>query len=401
MSHQKSWALLSLGLLLVSFASLSLMYLLYYWEQSLRDQKFEGDNNVSENSPAEPALENESKITALDSLFLNNSQGFSEPISTSSEIKKEDNNNPKKGSSIISLERENELVLQLKEKESALEKMNEEIAKLTKKIERGVEDLVEYKLFSEEQLKQKQLQLTSAQQTIDSQKEEILKGNEQNQRLESKINDLNYEIKTLLRLNESVETRKTRKEENSFHDTGISERRENDPHVQYGSDNKHETVADVEPHQLLKKCINTAQKLTGANYYGNEASRYREFSTSYFAIDQKRLFESLKRETGAILVVYSQKEQRLLFANDTTSTLLGWSPDQFVTDFAKIVKQGISEWKKTLQSISIAKEAEIRLLMKTNTDVELLFNCHLGVIPSGLFKGFVIGSLAPLKTQLA
>lgn len=397
MSHQKSWTLLSLGLLLISFASLSLLYLLFYWEQSLRDKKKEENNEASFASSLNAAFEKQGKITALDHSFLDQSQNFPEPIFAMQPDKGEEASQ-KRGFSLVNLDRESELLSHLKLKDESIEKLGEEIRQLTMRMNQSVQDLADYKLFSEEQLKQKQLQLAAAMQVIDSQKSEMEKRLTQIQQLDGKIHDLSYEIKTLLRLNEievvQNQPKKSKKEELYCLDTTASGSDESEA-VPLKIDLKNSQATGIEPGKLLKKCIDAAQKLTGSNYYGGEASRYREFPSSYFAIDQKRLFESLQAETGALLIVYSQKEQKLLFVSDMVKGLLGWSPERFVLDFPKIIGEGIFEWKRILQSISLAQEAEIRLLAKTSQGGEVLLSCNLGVIPSGLFRGYVIASLVP------
>lgn len=393
MSHQTSWTLFSLGLFLISFASLSLIYLLYYWEQSLRGPHQEDD---SFHSALTPPVEKAGKITALDPLYLSGSPHFPEPIFSVQEDKQGEGDQ-KKGSPIVDLERENELLLQLTAKDEMIERLNDEIKKLAQKEDRKDEDLADYKLFSDEQLKQKQLQLTTAQQVINTQKNESEKQLEHIHQLECKIQDLSYEIKTLLKLNDGVEEAKIiNKGSQSFEEEAGYEKKEKDKISQVKNDLKTDAAHCLEPNALLKKCVNMAQKLTGTNYYGSEGSRYREFPASYFAIDQKRLFESLRGESGALLVVYSQKEHKLIFANEMTKMLLGWSADKFINDFTKIIEDGIPEWKQTLQNISVTKEAEIRLLAKTNFGREVLLNCHLGVVPSGLFRGFVIGVCVPI-----
>src|SRR5215207_6947959 len=66
MSYNKSWALLSLGLLLVVFGSLSLIFLLSYWEQSMRDKRPGNSLLLSQYPSSHSTVEKEAKVTLLD-----------------------------------------------------------------------------------------------------------------------------------------------------------------------------------------------------------------------------------------------------------------------------------------------------------------------------------------------
>ena len=65
MSHHKSWTLLSLGLLLVVFGSLALIFLLSYWEQSMRDKKLGYSLLLAQHSQPSTSKK-EDKVTLLD-----------------------------------------------------------------------------------------------------------------------------------------------------------------------------------------------------------------------------------------------------------------------------------------------------------------------------------------------
>jgi hypothetical protein len=236
------------------------------------------------------------------------------------------------------------------------------------------------------------------------------KRQEQIQQLDSKVHDLSYEIKTLLYLHEDeVSSSKTStraktevpaatlpifsSHESSHESLGrplaLAENRMCAQH------NKIESPVhtSVEAAKLLKHCIQLTEKLTGANYHSNESSRYREFPSSYYAIDQRRLFDSLRHETYALIVVYSQKEQKVVFANNEVKTLLGWSPEKLVADFPTLIQGGMQEWKRAIALLTTTSESQARFLFKARNGQEILLNCHLGLIPTGLFRNYVIGVL--------
>lgn len=406
MSHHKSWALLSLGLLLVVFGTLSLIFLISYWEQSMRDKKSVNSLLLSQPPPSVFLTEKETKVTSLDPslTFISITPDTSENMNSKENIKEF---NLLQAALQANQKQQEEIAKSLETKGQELHKKEEESKQLHIKIQQTTQDFADYKLFSEEQLKQKQLQLESLQQIIENQRDEMEKRQEQIHQLDTKVHDLSYEIKTLLYLHEeetaSPQSVVIVKEEKSLF--SLSEMQgKNQEQTRIGTLEApifHETYQEsaiqtpLEAAQLLRKCINNAQKLTGANYYSNESSRYREFSSSYFAIDQRRLFDSLRSETGALLTVYSKKEDKLLFVNSESKTLLGWSPEKFLADFSSIMHEGIQDWKKALHGLSTSAESHTRLLAKTKQGQEILLNCHLGVIPSGLFRNYVIAVLYP------
>jgi hypothetical protein len=407
MSHNKSWTLLSLGLLLVVFGTLSLIFLLFYWEQSMRGDKKSTNSLLSQTPPTLFLTEKEAKVTSLDSSLTFSPLAHHDELDHMSSKETTKELNLLQTALKINQERQEELVQALEIKGQELHKQEEENKQLQLKVQQIAQDFADYKLFSEEQLKQKQMQLITLQQVIEDQRSEMEKRQEQIHQLDTKVHDLSYEIKTLLYLHEeeaSPAQSALIKEEMSLsylnETPKISKEQANiivgEASIEQENNIPEKAIqAPIEAALLLKKCINIAQKLAGANYYSNESSRYREFSSSYFAIDQRRLFDSLRGETGALLVVYSQKEQKLLFANNESKTILGWNPEKFLADFAAIMQEGIQDWKKALHILSTTSESQARLLAKTKQGQEMLLNCHLGVIPSGLFRNYVIGVLYP------
>lgn len=405
MSHNKSWTLLSLGLLLVVFGTIALIFLLSYWEQSLRDKKLHPSLLLSQ-QPESSTPKKEAKVTSLDPSLTFDTILHHEHTEHSGTKENSKELNLLQTALQSSQRQQEELARALELKGQDLHKQEEENRQLQLKAKQIAQDFADYKLFSEEQLKQKQLQLAALQQIVEDQRTEMEKRQEQIHQLDTKVHDLSYEIKTLLYLHkdEVPPAKGTHSKEERIQisasdlQTAIKEQTTTTllpPPIQEQAPSESAIHTPSEAGALLKKCIHTAQKLTGANYYSNESSRYRQFSSSYFAIDQRRLFDSLRSEKGALLVVYSQKDHKILFANTVSKALLGWSPEKFIADFTSIMQEGIQDWKKALQTLSSSSESHARLLAKTKQGQEVLLNCHLGTIPSGLFRNYAIGVLYP------
>lgn len=371
-----------------------------YWEQSIKE------NQSFFNGPQIGLLDisdaKEPKVTSLDTILtVHQETSFRKSIESLA---------PKEGTKEFNLSEasfkeaqteQEKLAHIIEAKNQELRKREEDNQQLKLQVQKVSQDFEDYKLFSEEQLRQKHLQLSSLQQMIEDQRAEMEKRQDQIVQLDTKVHDLSYEIKTLLYLHEddtpslALSTHKEEKTTYTIREQ-ITDYKYSPINGDSSVDPSNETPVKFEFAQnLLKKCISSAQKLTGSNYYSNESSRYREYSTSYFAIDQRRLYDNLKSETGAIIIVYSQKENKLLFVNNVCKDILGWSPEKFVADFPSIIQEGMQDWKKALHTLSTLSESHVRLLMKTKNGQEILVNCQLGVIPTGLFRLNVIGVIYP------
>lgn len=410
MSLNKSWSILSLGLLLITCGSFVLILLIYYWEKGLKGQTSEEPTAHSRQLAFFPN-DKETKVTSIDPslALIRNSPS---PIEADAPLKE----SVKELSLLQAALEENQeqyksLQEELELKEQAFIKIEEENKQLQVKAQQAAQDFSDYKLFSEEQLKQKNMQIAALQQMIEDQRAEMEKRQDQIYQLDTKVHDLSYEIKTLLYLHEEENSSKASskpvvKSESPFKITSSSSLTEQ-PDAPLPSsatiglleDNQSEKEklisSPIEATALLKKCLNIAQKLTGANYHSNEASRYREFSSSHYTIDQRRLFDSLRHETSGLIIMYAPKDNKLLFVNNQCKNIVGWSPEKFTSDFFQIFQEGLIDWKRAVAALSSSSESQSRLLAKTKNGQEVLLNCHLGLIPAGLFRNYIIGIFYP------
>ncbi len=397
----KSWGIVSLGFLLISVSSLIFFLFLLYGEKTFR-------NNFKTTDIFSHKQEKENKIASLDEVLSNeekqNKQKTDKDLFVSSETIQEIKN--LRLQLVENQENIFALTEQLTIKENEKQACIEENKRLENKFYKVSQDFSEYKLFGEEQLKQKNLQLTSAQMMIEDQRTEMEKRQEQICHLDSKIHDLSYEIRTLIHLHEvdstPVSSPFLKVDKIPRHlvpqatqvQTCIPEICTEEWSVDCVQNNNQIQTA-AEAWVLLRKCIGIAQKLTGASYYGNESSRFREFSSSHFTIDQRRLFDNLRNEENGLVLVYSQKENKLLFANHQTKNLLGCSPEKFITEFASFFQDSLNEWKKALSTLNHTPETQARLLIKTKKGSEIILNSHFGIVPTGLFRNYVICVLYP------
>jgi len=228
--------------------------------------------------------------------------------------------------------------------------------------------------------------LAEYQQAINNQRARLEAKQERVAQLESKVNDLSFEIRTLLQVDE-MEAAPLSGDRGPAH-------REVDQWVETlppSSDPGVHTQYDA--FVVLHRCLQTAHGLTGAGHFSGESSRLSELSLSNATIDLRRLFDKLKGESDAMVVAFSRSEGRLLFANAMTRALLGWSSERFVRDFAHLLRGGRREWDEATQTIQPGEEASLRLVLRDKEGSDQLIQCCMGMVARGAFKGCILAVL--------
>lgn len=227
------------------------------------------------------------------------------------------------------------------------------------------------------------------QKVIDQQRAAIEQKQQQIVHLENQIHDMRYEIKTLLQLAEQEplpDFQKTLIDFNEFTSNLSSP-------IAIETSQKVLTLENAS--LLLKRCLEIAQR-TSAGYSFTSSSRLKDLFVDHQALDLRQLFDSLKTESGALILFYSSKDEKVIFANAETKSLLGFSPEKFVQDFAGIVQEGMNEWKNSLATLAFKQEAHTRLLLKAKFNEDILVGVCLGSIRTGAFKGDAIAVVYPL-----
>ncbi|CRX38849.1 hypothetical protein [Estrella lausannensis] len=285
---------------------------------------------------------------------------------------------------------------------------NEEIQRLNQERERErvEKELKEEELDSaqrlfEEKLEEEKLRNIGLQETVSDLKSRLEFKQEEIDKLGGKIRDLTYEIKTLLQIADmsiiSEVRDKNEKEEDLFRNISLSspplsksDKVEKLPQDSYLAPESVKNLEDAK--KQLRRCLDIAQKITGSHYIRGQAARFRDMADHY-ALDLRRLCDSLRSENGAAVIVYSPRENRLLFINNHVKTILGYSPEKFVQDFESIVQEGMGDWKKVVGQLSTLHEAKTSLVMKNKNNEDVVVQCLLGMIPTGVFKSHVMGVL--------
>lgn len=281
-----------------------------------------------------------------------------------------------------------ELIQKQNALEEALHKLENEKSQFEQRIEDVNHQLSTKSSEAEEELRRKATLLSEYQETINQQREVIQKKQDQIVELEVTVRDLKYEVKTLLQL---AEIHNNDKKRNTNRKEAVEENIPDSPVHYTGALVKSPEEASIH----LGKCIDIAQKITSSNRFNNGPSRFQHMPLDNSALDFRRLFDSLRSETSSGVVVYSLKENRLIFANNQIQSMLGWNPEKFTQYFSEIIREGYEDWNHALGQLSPSIETKARLLLKTNSGQNLLVNCHLKMIPTGIFRHYVIGILYP------
>lgn len=348
---QERWQLLSIGLFGGLCGTLVIMMLLGRWEGHLRTIDF---HHQDPSSPVEKILIDDEEITRL-------RQALS-----------------------VSLETEEYCLKEVEQQRLAYQ----DLLKVKEELEQGHATLKENLEAQQEQfsalLQAKEAQLEENQQTLADQHALLEKRQKQIASLENTARDLKYELKTLIDLTDRIhmlhepeDPYKIEPPSQAIPESNNATRMEHSP--------------STEPLVQLKRCIDIAQKLTGARHLTGHSPRFQDLSTEGYALDLRRLCDSLRSENSSAILLYSQKEEKVLFVNNQIKNLLGWSPEKFTQDFPNLITEGKEEWQATLRKLTGHNPNALSLTLKSKTGENKRLHVLLGLIPTGIFKTHVVG----------
>lgn len=374
MPVQKGWNLLSFGLFCGAIGTLLLFWLLCRWgsqievQEDLQNEESKDSSDIIEEPVQETVYVDETLKKAFEELQEAYAEG---------QIQK------------------NNLENELQAKNEELQNLQHECHQLHQQVDRFAVEKDDYQKSIQYELEKQKKLLADSQKTISEQREGIDKKLQQIAHLESKVSDLTYEIKTLIQLAEI--------ENQSMAGLSIHQNISNDAlstslgHIELDDEitclPEKQVKNATQGAMQLKRCIDIAQKITGANHYNNGSSRFKDLAVDNYTLDLRRLFESLRMENASVIVLYSQKENKVLFVNNQSRGMFGWSPDKFVQSFADIIESGKDSWKHGIASLAIKNEAQVSLKIKTKSGHVMDVNALLGIIPTGIFRHHVIGVL--------
>lgn len=220
--------------------------------------------------------------------------------------------------------------------------------------------------------------LQEHQRTIANLREDLALRQQLGDQLEGKVRDLSYEIKTLLRLAEKP--LQTEQKNDSVPVATIEE--DND---------LSETVhTREEAHVQLKRCLDIAQRVTGAGYL-TSSPKFQEFALENSALDLRRLSDKLSDIQNIALFVYSPKENKLIYANEMTKQLIGVSVERFIHCIQELIHSDYEPWHNALKQLSFKNDAHVTLPLAVRPSEIVQVECLLGTIQTGLFRNHLVG----------
>jgi len=243
---------------------------------------------------------------------------------------------------------------------------------------------------SDELMERQQQKIQHLLETIADNKSQLEIKQQQMATLETKVNDMTYEIKTLLKLAEtySGSINDSAPHQSSFLSTPYTMDTQELPAPMPERQIQTSEDASIQ----LRRCLDIAQKITGSHHFSNQFNSRIESAADSFSIDLRRLCDSLRSENNSTVILYSPKDKELLFSNNQIKSLTGWSPEKFVQDFKNIL-QDEKSFINGLQALSMKSEAHIQLPLRTRAGNEISVQCHLGLIPTGIFRQHAIAIL--------
>ena len=283
----------------------------------------------------------------------------------------------------ISLDLQETLKKELQTHTEEKQKLSSDREELGQKLEQVEQDYTGYQERMKELLQVKEHQLAESQEQLAEQQALVDKKQKQIAALENTARDLKYELKMLIELTDRLPHSSEEEPAPILPETPPPRPALPKPptHAQPPAD----TLSQ------LRRCIDIAQKLTGARHLGGHTPRFQDMSVDGYALDLRRLCDSLRSENFNMTFLYSQKEGRLLFVNPEVKNLLGWTPEKFVQDFSSVVGDNKVDWGAALKKLPGNTPTEISLGVKAKSGEARSLHCYLGLIPTGIFKTHVVG----------
>lgn len=391
MPPNKSWGVISIGLMISVLGSALLILLVNHWEQSLRrkwllQERVAGSTGAAEGARGGDDLneENQNKITPLhlesDAL---SGQESAETFNVA----------------LIESEQHKQPIM------SELNSLNEQLRQLydangqyKQQLDKAQREFEEYRQSSDALLTSARGELTEARQANDHLRGQLEEKERLVTELESKNRDLSYEVKTLLELEDKESASAFQGNPaaaHPFHPVISTFSNEDDLSAvategikSASSERKVRTSYDAVLE--LQRCIDQARNMKGAAHL-SEGGR---LGTDNYAIDLRRLFDKFRHETSSPILLYCPDAEKVLFASNQIKGLLGWSPEKFAHDFFNLLQEGGDAWRAAAKNLDGTNHQRVTMVMKTCREgSDALVHCYINKISGGPFANNVIGVL--------
>lgn len=141
----------------------------------------------------------------------------------------------------------------------------------------------------------------------------------------------------------------------------------------------------------LKLCVDVAQKFTGARHLANSRLRFQDSSIEGYDLDLRRLTDTLLSMSERPILLYHQKQGKLLFLSPQIKKWLGWGTEKYFQDFSALFPEGQEAWDELLHQLPLLGTLETSKTLSTSVGEPFPAIFHLAWVPAGIFKSHVIG----------
>jgi hypothetical protein len=385
----RQWGYLFFGLTFCLVGTFVLVTLLRNWEVFMKDQILDASTHQKENFTPSPSTKiPESIFQTSEAAFVSDngeeieaqhispeeiediSAPFLDEIANLKNVLNQQESEFKKESSDLktelltfqnkSISLEEEVLRKTKE----LKEVSEEKREFFAKSERLEKELLVTKEHYQAQIEDKRKLLKEKEESILKQQFNLNKSEKLNKSLSERVSDLNFELKTLLELEEMNLPIRSRVLQ---------------------SDSK---IEESEPDTTLCKqslrCLEILHEMQGGCS-----------SSDYSVVDLRLLQEKFDLIETCLVLLYSPSLARVLYVNPFIKECSGLTTDRCIQDFDSLISSEKETWYQTIESLEENKENELHLNLK---DIEM--EGRISYVSTGVFKGNALLVALPVANKI-
>lgn len=284
---------------------------------------------------------------------------------------------------------------QLQQAEALTRELTQKNADLGKSCASLERNLQQQAKEAKETLSKKSALLDEYKMTIHEQRGIIEKKQAELNLLQTKVKDLSYEVKALLQLDELPQNASWEKKS---HLNTIIPETEFD---HYDINNLYESLGDSEQQvshfdafNLIDKYLYQIKNLRTGSYL-NKPAFSGQGDEKFSLLDLRKLQDVLQGEDQFVLFLFSLKNRKVLFTNNKVKTYLSLSPEAFSSSFFNLVQKGNRDFEQAITRIPETGKESLKMILKSQNQEDMLFNCYLEKVNEGCFDSLVLGMLIP------
>ncbi|ANH78558.1 hypothetical protein [Candidatus Chlamydia sanziniae] len=195
-------------------------------------------------------------------------------------------------------------------------------------------------------------------------------------KLESKVQELMYEIRNLLQL-----------------ESDVAENLPSQAMFSLAKDLPTQLSNELKKIAFKAENIEAASSLTASRYLRTDSNIHN------YSLECRQLFDSLREENLGMLFIYAPQSQRAVFANSLFKTWTGCGVEDFFKMDSDIVVSGLKQWISDLHS-HLLEGRFGKVVVKTKLHGPLSFYYCLTALNKGPLHHHVLGVLYPMRKNV-